>query len=100
MVLTMENANNSTNETMGYLPEVRFAFGGISIWLRVQVVDIAPFEILLGRPFFSLTSCVTNDYISGDQRITLTSPDTGEALTFATTEKGKRRREEASGRDF
>ncbi|KDQ13317.1 hypothetical protein BOTBODRAFT_111558 [Botryobasidium botryosum FD-172 SS1] len=100
MVLTMENANNSTNETIGFLPEVQFGFGGIPIWLKVQVVDNAPFEILLGRPFFSLTSCVTNDYISGEQRITLTDPESGKALTFATAEKAKRRREEASGEDF
>ncbi|KDQ09756.1 hypothetical protein BOTBODRAFT_116731 [Botryobasidium botryosum FD-172 SS1] len=93
MVLTMENANNSTNRTMGFLPRVRVSFGGMELLLRVQVVDNAPFEILLGRPFFSLTSCETKDFRTGEQHVMLTSPDTGESLRFATREKGRRRRE-------
>ena len=43
--------------------------------LQIQVVGDAPFDLLLGHPFFMLASCVTCNKISGEQSVALTDPN-------------------------
>jgi len=50
-VMIMESANNTRNPTLGVVQNVRLSFGPITLTLHIQVVDYAPFEVLLGRPF-------------------------------------------------
>ena len=50
--IVMESANKSKNETMGLLQDLKF---GYNFYVQVQVVQDAPYELLLGRPFFTLT---------------------------------------------
>jgi hypothetical protein len=80
----MESANKSKDATLGVIENLGFDFGGGEIQLQVQVIEKAPFEILLGRPFYAHTSCVTRDTINGDQNITLSDPNTGKEITIAT----------------
>jgi hypothetical protein len=47
--MTMQAANNTHDETMGKLRDVRFTFGDLDFYLQVQVVKNAPYEILLGE---------------------------------------------------
>ncbi|OJA18348.1 hypothetical protein AZE42_13334 [Rhizopogon vesiculosus] len=77
--MTMESANKSKDTMLGVIENLRFDFGGGEIQLQVQVI-----EILLSRPFYAHTSCVTRDTINGDQNITLSDPNTGKEITIAT----------------
>lgn len=73
-VMTMESADSGRSSTLGVIQDAKFAVAGIEVKLQIHVVRQAPFEVLLGRPFFSITECETKDFVSGDQHITLTDP--------------------------
>jgi hypothetical protein len=85
-VLKMEAANSTITETHGRLRNVRFTFDDIDIYLQVQVMLNAPYDILLGRPFYALTECITKDFANGDQHLTVTDPNTQQCVTIPTRE--------------
>lgn len=87
--ITMESANSQHDTTTGLIEDLKFNIGGLEIYLKVHVVENAPFEILMGRPFFRLTGCITKDYTTGDQDLTLTCPNTGRIITVPTFVKQK-----------
>lgn len=95
--ITMETANSAQVKTVGKAQNVRFTFGSVDLYLQLQVLDDAPFEVLLGRPFFALTACETRDFPSGEQQITLTDPETGERVMVATKPRNGRRKPSAAG---
>lgn len=72
--MTLEAADAGKSSTLGRIRDARFRVAGVDLKLQVQVVSVAPFEVLLGRPFFALTKCETKDFLSGDQHITITDP--------------------------
>jgi hypothetical protein len=82
--MTMESANRSKDSTLGVLENLRFDFGSGEMLFQVQVVEKAPYEILLGRPFFAHTSCKTDDFINGDQHLTLSDPNSGKEIKTVT----------------
>lgn len=82
--LTMESADSNQSVTAGVVENLKFSLGGIDLHLQVHVVDGAPFDILVGRPFFRFTECHTKDYTDGSQELTLTCPNTGNVQTVAT----------------
>lgn len=88
--ITMESANSQHDVTAGLIEDLKFNIGGLELYMKVHVVENAPFEILMGRPFFKLTGCITKDYTSGDQELTLTCPNTGRMVTVPTFVKPKR----------
>jgi hypothetical protein len=85
--ITMQSANRSHTETLGRLVNLKFTFGTIDVWLQVQVVEEAAYEILLGKPFFTLTSCVTHDFPDGSQHLTITDPNSDRVVTIPTFER-------------
>lgn len=82
--MVMESANKTKDHTMGLLQDLELEIGGYKFYLQVQVVENAPYEILLGRPFFTLTQAVTRHFTNGDSHITLVDPNTGAVITFPT----------------
>jgi hypothetical protein len=91
-VMVMESANNTRNSTLGVVQDVRVRFGPVTLQLQVQVVEDAPFEVLLGMPFFSLTSCLVEYQLDGECFITLQDPNTGERAKFTTHPRRQRGR--------
>ena len=89
-IMLMETATTAKDPTMGRLANVRFNFHGLEVMLQVQVVRNAPCEVLLGRPFFTLTSCITRDFMDGNQHITLADPNRDEAVTIPTRPRLRR----------
>jgi len=82
--LTMESVNTSTDETLGVIENLPLDFGVGEMLFQVQVVPTANFDVLLGRPFFTLTSCRTEDLPNGEQDVTLTNPNTGKVIRIPT----------------
>lgn len=85
--LVMESADSNQSTTAGLVENLKFSLGGIDLLLQAHVVDGAPFDILLGRPFFRFTECQTKDHIDGTQDLTLTCPNTGRVVTVASRRK-------------
>lgn len=83
---SMETANSSSSRTSGLLKNLKVRFGTIELFLQVHIVDNAPFEVLCGRPFYTLTSCRTQDFANGDQIITITDPNNPEHSKTLPTE--------------
>ncbi|KIK32851.1 hypothetical protein CY34DRAFT_100650 [Suillus luteus UH-Slu-Lm8-n1] len=82
--LTMESVNTSTNEMLSVVENMPLDFGTGEMLFQVQIVETANFNVLLGRPFYTLTSCKTEDTPSGEQDITLIDPNTGKMIRIPT----------------
>jgi hypothetical protein len=83
-------ANSTATHTLGGLRNVLFNIGGMEIYLQVQVIDKAPWEVLLGRSFFTHTACETKDSPDSSSLLTLTHPETGERVQVPTLERPNR----------
>ncbi|GBE80069.1 hypothetical protein SCP_0212720 [Sparassis crispa] len=90
--LNMESANMGINQMLGCLANIRFGFGEMELYLQAHVLNDAPFEALLGQPFFTLTACKTLDFTNGEQHITLHDPNTRQVVTLLTHERHPRPR--------
>lgn len=91
-VLNMQSANSQSTPTEGLITGLNFGIGGLDLPFQVHVVQGAPFDLLLGRPFFRFTSCRTFDNLDGSQQITLTCPNTGRVVTIPTRKKTNKSR--------
>jgi len=81
----MQSANSTTSSTMGCIENLKMSFGQLHLYLQVQVVEEAPYEVLLGRPFSTLTSLESRNFTNGDQHVTLTNPNNrAERVTIPT----------------
>lgn len=91
IVINMQSANAQVEPTLGLARNVRFAFGEISLYLQVHIVSNAPYKILLGRPFDSLTESVVSNDKDGGQMLTITDPNTGKHIVLPTFARGQPR---------
>ncbi|KAG2739744.1 hypothetical protein P692DRAFT_201670809, partial [Suillus brevipes Sb2] len=73
--LNMESVNTTRDSMLGVIENIPLDFGGGPMFFQAQVTERANFEILLGRPFFTLTSCRTFDLPDGEQDIVITDPN-------------------------
>lgn len=90
LVMCMEGCHGDVEATLGLARNVRFDVGDVTLILQVHVVNKAPYEVLLGRPFDVLgRTIVNNDSDDGAQTITITDPTSGKKTTFPTFERGK-----------
>ncbi|KAG5221321.1 Plp [Salix suchowensis] len=85
--LVMESANLTTNKTLGLARNIKASIGELDFYLQIQVVESAPYDILLGRPFHCLLSAVTQDYPDGRQDISLRDPNSDLRISIPTTER-------------
>lgn len=84
MALAMVTADGKEHFTMGVIPEVVLQVGPVKLTVPIQVTTDGSFDILLGRPFFAHTRCVTKDKEDGSQTITITDPRKGSQYTIPT----------------
>jgi len=80
----MESANSTTSMTLGLIEDQPAQLGPIAFNLQIQVVDSAPFEVLLGRPFFDVTNCKEISRAGGHHEIRVYDPEYGTPYVFAT----------------
>ena len=83
-VMTMSNANTSTESTISVVENLCLDFGASEVLLQVQVVPRANFDLLLGRPFHCLLSASTKDFPDGSQTIMLWDPNSGKVYKLST----------------
>jgi hypothetical protein len=82
--LNMESVNMMCDLTLGVIENVPLDFGVGPMYFQVQVTVCANFDVLLGCPFFKLTSCRTFDLPNGEQDILLTDPNARKELRIPT----------------
>ncbi|KAG2750989.1 hypothetical protein P692DRAFT_201710279, partial [Suillus brevipes Sb2] len=82
--LSMESVNTTHDSTLGVIENIFLDFGSGPMFFQAQVTERANFEILLGCPFFTLTSCRTFDLPDGEQNIVITDPNTGKEMRIPT----------------
>jgi hypothetical protein len=82
--LNMESVNMMCNLTLGIIENVLLNFGMGPMYFQVQVTARVNFDVLLGRPFFKLTSCQMFDLPNGEQDILLTDPNAHKELHIPT----------------
>jgi hypothetical protein len=46
-----------------------------------------PYNILLGRLFYTLMECITKDFTNRDQHLTIMDPNTQQCVTILTREQ-------------
>lgn len=80
----LESANAQTTSTLGLIEDLRLQISPLVVYLQVQVVPDTPFEVLLGRPFFDVTSCSDVSTSGGSHEIRLRDPKTRMEYTFNT----------------
>ena len=86
--ILMQSANGQLQRTKGLARNVPFKFGEVTVYLQLHVVDEAPYQVLLGRPFDVLTSSSVQNFADGDQQIIVTCPNTGVKCTIPTYPRG------------
>ncbi|KIY47352.1 hypothetical protein FISHEDRAFT_29362, partial [Fistulina hepatica ATCC 64428] len=80
----LQSANGEFNRTLGVARNVPFKFESVKVYLQCHVVETNAYEILLSRPFFTLTTCITNTHSHQDETITITDPNSHKRLTLST----------------
>ena len=75
-------------------PNVSMTIGDLELSVYVHIVEEAPFEVLLGRPFFVLTTCETKDTEDGGQVLRITDPWEGRSALVPTRDRVKVRNTE------
>ena len=83
--MPMESVNSGTSMTLGLIEDYPVQLGPITIHLQIQVVEKAPFEVLLGRPFFTVTNCSEVSATNGNHELRLVHPKNGNVYVFPTT---------------
>ena len=86
----MESANGELKETEGLAKNVPFLFGDLTIYLQVHVIEGAPYDILLGRPFDILTESTIRNRMDGGSTITISCPNTKRRIEMPTYKRGAR----------
>ena len=89
--MMMEAANKTKSATMGLLENLQVTIGPVELCLQVQVMKDAPYDMLLGRPFYSLAECVTKDFSSGEQYLTMRDPNSGREITVPTRNRVRKK---------
>lgn len=86
----VESANRSLEETFGLAKNVPFSFGHITIYLQIHIMEKPAYQVLLGRPLYSITESLVKNDKNRNQTLTLTDPNSGARCTMKTHERGKR----------
>jgi len=82
--IQMQSANGLLSRTCGLARNVPFTLGEVTVLLQVHVMDAAPYTVLLGRPFDTITeSRIVNDK-KGNQTVCITCPNTGNKVAIPT----------------
>ncbi len=89
MIIDMQSANGTLNSSLGLARNVAFLFGDITLYLQVHVIRQSIYDILLGRPFDTLTQSIVRNYENQDQTIMIHDPNTGKTVTIPTRPRGR-----------
>jgi len=86
--IQLQSANGSLSRTCRLAKNVPFMLGDVTVLLQAHIMETAPYKILLGRPFDTITeSTIVNDR-EGNQTINIIYPNTGTRAAIPTYKRG------------
>ncbi|KAL5485935.1 hypothetical protein ACEPAI_6979 [Sanghuangporus weigelae] len=83
----IHTASPTPNQSSHIIPSVKISIPGFSMHAPVHILENAPFDLLLGRPFFAHTHAVVADLAEHYQNLYITDPVTGEVFCLPTCPK-------------
>ncbi|EJD38058.1 hypothetical protein AURDEDRAFT_41953, partial [Auricularia subglabra TFB-10046 SS5] len=86
-IMKLEAANNTNSQTLGLLANLEVEIGGITLLLQAHVVEDALFDLLLGRPFFTVGSTIEETRAQGESYLTIHDPNSDFAVKIPTKER-------------
>ncbi|KAF9470608.1 hypothetical protein BDN70DRAFT_821139 [Pholiota conissans] len=98
--VVMETANSSQERTIGLLHDLKLTIGGYDFYVQAQVVDNAPYDLLLGLPFHVLTTIRHQFFKDGSSHVTLNDPNTGAEITIPTKHRKRGAKAQAKSVGF
>ncbi|KAL5521947.1 hypothetical protein ACEPAF_1801 [Sanghuangporus sanghuang] len=81
----IQTASPNPSQSSHIIPCVKISLPGFSMHAPVYILKNAPFDLLLGRPFFAHTHAVTADLDEHFQTLYITDPVTGEVFCLPTS---------------
>ncbi|SJL06608.1 uncharacterized protein ARMOST_09950 [Armillaria ostoyae] len=87
VILEMQLANGTMNYSLGLARNIAFLFGDITLYLQVHVIQQSAYDILLGRPFDTLTQSIVRNYADENQTITIHDLNTSKTATIPTIQE-------------
>ena len=85
----MQSANGSLSRTCGLAKNIPFTLGGVTVLLQVHVMDAAPYTVLLGQPFDTITESRIVNNKEGNQTVCITCLNTGTKIAIPTYKRGE-----------
>ncbi|KAG6871686.1 hypothetical protein C0995_001413, partial [Termitomyces sp. Mi166 len=79
VVLNMQSANGTIDQSRGLARNVPCTIAGLTIYLQVHVISQPAYDILLGKPFDVLTCSVVRTLSAHETVITITDPNSGDS---------------------
>ncbi|KAJ3871006.1 hypothetical protein F5051DRAFT_446789 [Lentinula edodes] len=98
--INLQSANGNTDWSLGLAKDVPFCFGDVIAFLQVQVVDSPAYDFILGQPFEILMQASYKNFLSGDQHLTLTDPNTYKVVTIPTVPREPPRFRKEDSQDY
>jgi hypothetical protein len=89
LCIHMQSANKQIEKTLGIARNVPFKFGEITLYLQVHILNTAAYNVLLGRPFDTLTRSGYQNEDDGSMTMTIKCPNTKKRGTFVTHSRGE-----------
>jgi len=98
LIMDMESANAQSSMTLGEIQDVALTFGTITVYIQFQIMMRAPFRLLIGRPFFSLTKSTYDNIENHGTILTIRDPnDHSKSLAIPTMARTPARKEIDAG---
>jgi hypothetical protein len=98
--LRMQSANGEVDETLGLARNVPLLVGEITLYVQVHIIRKPAYDVLLGRPFDTLTESIVRNFGNEDQTLTIHDPNTGSTATIPTFARGTHPRTARPSPDF
>jgi len=86
--IQMQSANGLLSRTCGLARNVPFTLEGVMVLLQVYIMEEAPYTVLMGRPFDSITESRIINNREGNQIVCITCPNTRTMVTIPTYKRG------------
>ncbi|KIK52530.1 hypothetical protein GYMLUDRAFT_179996, partial [Collybiopsis luxurians FD-317 M1] len=77
IVINMMSANGELNLTCGMVINAPCTIGDIVVHFQIHIINNAPYDMLIGRPFNALAQTKIENYQDGGQLLMLTDPNNG-----------------------
>ena len=82
IMILMQSTNGGVMPTKCMAYNVPFAFGNITLFLQVHIMETMVYDVLLGRPFDALARTEIRNSLDDMQSITICNPNLEHALWY------------------